>query len=100
MDTEKISFHIISYAGDSFSKMREALSEAKLGNFQKADELMSSAKKTLTEAHNAHTEVITLEAQGEKSEYSVLLAHAQDTLMNAILAEKILEEFIELYKNK
>ena len=63
MDTEKISFHIISYAGDSFSKMREALSEAKLGNFQKADELMSSAKKTLTEAHNVHTEVITLEAQ-------------------------------------
>ena len=66
MDTEKISFHIISYAGDSFSKMREALSEAKLGNFQKADELMSSAKKTLTGAHNVHTEVITLEAQGEK----------------------------------
>ena len=89
MDTEQISFHIISYAGDSFSKMREALSEARLGNFQKADELMKAAKKTLTEAHNAHTEVITMEARGEKCEYSVLLAHAQDTLMNAIFAETV-----------
>ena len=35
MDTEKISFHIISYAGDSFSKMREALSEANSAIFRK-----------------------------------------------------------------
>ena len=44
MDLEQVSFHIISYAGDSFSQMREALSEAKTGNFEKAEELMTNAK--------------------------------------------------------
>ena len=100
MDLEQVSFHIISYAGDSFSQMREALSEAKTGNFEKAEELMTNAKKTLTEAHNKHTEIITAEKKKEKTEYSVLLSHAQDTLMNAILAETLIEELIDVYKNK
>ncbi|MBP9479598.1 MAG: PTS lactose/cellobiose transporter subunit IIA [Sebaldella sp.] len=100
MDLEQISFHIISYAGDSFSQMREALSEAKQGNFERSEELMASAKKMLNDAHNTHTEIIVAEAKGEKSEYSVLLSHAQDTLMNTILAETLIEELIEVYKNK
>ena len=52
------------------------------------------------QAHNTHTEIIVAEAKGEKSEYSVLLSHAQDTLMNTILAETLIEELIEVYKNK
>ena len=47
-----------------------------------------------------HTEILVSEAQGNKAEYSVLLSHAQDTLMNAILAETLLSEMIELYKTR
>lgn len=100
MNIEEISFGIISYAGDSFYQMREAIQSAKKKEFEKADEHMKEAKKLLREAHDIHTKVIVGESGGGKAEYSVLLTHAQDTMMNSILFETIAEEFIEMYKNK
>ncbi len=100
MDIEQISFQIISFSGDSFSTMVKALGKAKEKKFDEAEKLMEEAKKTLDEAHNVHTEILVSEAQGNKAEYSVLLSHAQDTLMNAILAETLLSEMIELYKTR
>ena len=88
MDIEQISFQIISFAG------------AKEKDFESAEKLMEEAKKSLDDAHNVHTEILVSEAQGNKQEYSVLLSHAQDTLMNTILAETLLSEIIELYKAK
>ena len=86
MDIEQISFQIISFSGDSFSTMVKALGKAKEKKFDEAEKLMEEAKKTLDEAHNVHTEI--------------LVSHAQDTLMNAILAETLLSEMIELYKTR
>ena len=100
MDIEQISFQIISFAGDSFSTMLRALGKAKEKDFESAEKLMEEAKKALDDAHNVHTEILVSEAQGNKQEYSVLLSHAQDTLMNTILAETLLSEIIELYKAK
>ena len=100
MDIEQISFQIISFSGDSFSTMVKALGKAKEKKFDEAESLMEEAKKTLDEAHNVHTEILVSEAQGNKAEYSVLLSHAQDTLMNAILAETLISEMIELYKTR
>ena len=100
MDIEQISFQIISFSGDSFSTMVKALGKAKEKKFDEAEKLMEETKKTLDEAHNVHTEILVSEAQGNKAEYSVLLSHAQDTLMNAILAETLLSEMIELYKTR
>ena len=98
MDIEQISFQIISFSGDSFSLMLQALEKAKEKDYIMTDNLIEESQKKLDEAHNIHTEILVLEAQGNKLEYSVLLSHAQDTLMNSILAQKLLTEIIELYK--
>lgn len=100
MNYEEISFSIISYAGDAFATMREAINFAKKGEFEKAEETFKKAQDILLEAHNVHTKLIVAETEGKTPEFSILLSHAQDTMMNAILFETITEEFIEMYKNK
>ena len=100
MGIEQISFQIISYAGDSFAKMVEALRKAKGGDFDSSEKLMKEAKELLNMAHNVQTELLVAEAQGQKSEYSILMVHAQDTLMNSILAETLIQEMIDMYRAK
>jgi len=97
MNTEEISFKIISLAGDAFSKLIEALQMAKKGELQEVEALIKSAKAQVNEAHNAQTGLIVKEAQGENPEFSVLLIHAQDTLMNTILTMTLVEEMISMY---
>ncbi|MFJ5625058.1 PTS lactose/cellobiose transporter subunit IIA [Peribacillus loiseleuriae] len=98
MNYEQIAFQIISLAGDSFSQMMEALKEAKAGHFEKAESIFKEADEQLNEAHKVQTEMIVHEAQGEKNEFSVLLIHAQDTLMNTILSSTLIKELIELHQ--
>jgi PTS system cellobiose-specific IIA component len=42
--------------------------------------------------------MIQKEASGEKLELSLLLMHAEDHLMTAILAKDLIEEMIEIYR--
>ncbi|MGL5152612.1 MAG: PTS lactose/cellobiose transporter subunit IIA [Clostridium sp.] len=100
MNYEEISFGIISYAGDAFATMRQAINYAKKGEIEKSEATLEEARKTLLLAHNEHTKLIAGEANGVKPEYSIILSHAQDTMMNTILFETITEEIIEIYKNK
>lgn len=95
---EQIAFQIISAAGDAFSMMLEALSKAREGNFDQAGELMTRADKFLSEAHKAQTSLIVEESRGAKPECSVILVHAQDHLMNAMLAKPLIAEMIQLYR--
>ena len=80
--------------------MREAINYAKKKDFEKAEETFKKAQATLLMAHNEHTKLIVGEAEGKTPEFSILLSHAQDTMMNTILFETITEEFIDMYKNK
>lgn len=97
MNTEEISFKIISLAGDAFAKLIEALQMAKKGEHQEVKALFDMAKEQINEAHNVQTELIVKEARGEKAEFSVLLIHAQDTLMNTMLTMTLVEEMIGMY---
>lgn len=100
MNIEEISFAIISHAGDAFANLRIAIQHAKKKEFEECDNAFLEAKKGLSIAHDVHAKLLSIEANGEKCEYSILLAHAEDTLMNTILFETIAEEFIDMYKNK
>lgn len=100
MNNEQICFTIISLAGESFAMMSQALQYAKRKEFDKADASMEEAKQILHKAHVVHTELLSAEANGITPEFSVILVHAQDNLMNTILAETMFTEMIDLYKNK
>ncbi|ELY0461107.1 PTS lactose/cellobiose transporter subunit IIA [Listeria innocua] len=98
MDIEKISFSLISLAGDSFSKLIEALQAAKESNTELVDHLLKEADDLMIEAHKVQTEMLIQETRGEQASFSVLLVHAQDTLMNTILASTLIREMIEMHQ--
>lgn len=99
-DVQTVSFQIIGYAGDAFSCFYKSVEAARKGNFELADSLVGQGKSSLTKAHNAQTDLLAAEARGENVEHSVILVHAQDHLMTAIMYEHIAREFIELYKER
>ncbi len=98
MDLEETVFTIISHAGNAKSMCFEALNEARVGNFDKADEFISKAKDELNETHEIQNKMIQNEACGKKQEVSLLLVHAEDHLMAAILSKDLIKEMIEMYK--
>lgn len=73
---------------------------AKNGDFDGATLLMKQAKEELSQVHNIQTSLIQEEAAGKKQEFSLLLMHAEDHLMNAILAKDLISELIEMHRDK
>ena len=98
MDLESIVFAIIVHAGNAKSNCFEALNAAKNGNFEEADKLIEGAKNELLKAHHVQTDMLQKEAAGDKQQITLLLIHAEDHLMSALLAKDLIEEIIELYK--
>jgi len=100
MTDEQRWFSIIAFAGESFALLNEALQAARGGDFLAAERAFSDSEKVLQQAHAIQTEVLQGEMSGQPVTFSMLFVHAQDHLMNVLLAQNIYREFIELYKNK
>jgi PTS system cellobiose-specific IIA component len=98
MNVEEIVFTIISHAGNARSNCYEALKYAKEGNFNEAEIYIKKAGEEILKAHHVQTDMIQKEASGEKQEITLLLMHAEDHLMNAILAKELIKEMVELYR--
>ncbi|MCG0275944.1 MAG: PTS lactose/cellobiose transporter subunit IIA [Thermosediminibacteraceae bacterium] len=98
MNPEQIIFTLISHAGNARSYCFDSLKHARSGNFKEAKKCLRKAGEEILEAHHVQTEMIQKEVQGEKQELSLLLVHAQDHLMNAMLAKDLVEEMISLYE--
>ncbi len=95
-----ISFGIIANAGDARSFAFEALAAAKEGKFDEAEELMQKSKDASTLAHKSQTDLLFAAMNGNAPDVDILLVHAQDHLMTSMLAQELIAELIELYKNK
>jgi len=95
---ELICFQIIAASGSAKSMYVEAIQEAKKGNFEKAKEFTQEGQKLFLEAHKAHAGLIQKEASGEKVEFSLLLMHSEDQLMNTETTKLMALEMIELYE--
>ncbi len=100
MDNESVAMELITYSGNARSMAFQALEEAKHGNFEKAEELMAESKNENVKAHNAQSDLLFAEANGNKVEVGILLVHAQDHLMTSMLAIELIQELIILYKEK
>ncbi|MBL1229178.1 PTS lactose/cellobiose transporter subunit IIA [Enterococcus sp. BWB1-3] len=99
-EQEKSIFQIISSAGDSRGAAFEALRLARKGKFEEAEVKMQEAKEKSITAHEEQTALITKEINGEKTETTLLMVHAQDHLMNSLLARDLIEEMIGMLKEK
>ncbi len=94
----ELSFSIIAVAGDAKNVAMEAIKEAKQGNIETAKELIVQSRQGLVEAHKFQTQLIHAEANGEKTEMSVILVHAQDHLMTSMTFQQMAAEMVDLYE--
>lgn len=97
---QMISFGIIAAAGQARSLAFEALKAAREQDFEKADDLLNQSKDAALEAHHQQTKLLSKEAAGDHTPVDVMLVHAQDHLMTAMLAQELIGELVNLYKTK
>ena len=97
------AMEIILHAGDARLKCKEALDQIALFDVENAKSKLKESQEEITKAHKVQTDAIQNETRGEKSEYSLLFAHAQDTLMtiySEINIAKQLIKIFEVYENR
>lgn len=95
---EMICFQIISNSGAAKSNYVEAIQKAKEKDYETAKELMEGAEEFFVGAHKVHADLIQREAQGQKTEFSLLFMHAEDQMASCEMAKLLAEEIIELYQ--
>lgn len=98
-ESAKIAMALISNGGNARSLAMKAIRAAKSGDFKEASKDMEECNQFLVSAHKSQTELLTCEANGETVELSILLIHAQDHIMNAIVVRDLAEEIMDIYKN-
>lgn len=77
---------LIMFGGNAKSDAMEAISAAKKGNFELADQKIMDAKESLVQAHHSQTQMLTQEAQGNHVQVTLLTVHSQDTIRKKSLS--------------
>ncbi|MCG9629064.1 PTS N,N'-diacetylchitobiose transporter subunit IIA [Vibrio mediterranei] len=96
-ELEDVVMGLIINSGGARSLAYDALAKAKAGDFETATKLMADSRQSLNEAHMVQTRLIEND-QGEGSNVSLVLVHAQDHLMTSMLARELVSELIELHR--
>ena len=97
-EQEQTIINLIVNAGSARSSAIEAIQYAKAGDLEKAEELINAAKESVNEAHHAQTEMIQAEIRGEKTPLNLLMVHAQDHLMCALVVIDLAQEFVAIWQ--
>jgi PTS system cellobiose-specific IIA component len=92
------SMAIILHAGDARLHVKLALDAIAESDFTKAKDCLVKATDEIRIAHREQTDAIQGEAQGIKTEYSLLFAHAQDTLMTIYSELNIAKQMIAIFE--
>lgn len=100
-ESEKQVMGLISSSGESRSKAFEALQKVRTGDYESAHGLLQESKDLDVEAHNIQTKMIQRELNSEdKTEVTLLMAHAQDHYMTAQLSRDLIEEMIKIFEER
>ena len=86
MSMEETIMTLVVKSGQAHSAAYEALGEAKQGRFEEAQKKMQESAQWV------------MEARGEMDQISLIGVHAQDHLMDCMLARELITEMIELYR--
>ena len=95
---EEAVTEIIVNAGQSRSLCFEALHAARQGNIDEAKSLLREADGYARQAHKMQTKLIEQDAGEGRQLMTLIMVHAQDHLMNSLLARELSEEIIHLYQ--
>ncbi len=95
----QIATQVIIHAGNARSLVYEAFKDIESSNYTACDEKLAQARDEISAAHNVQTELIQAEARGEEVRLSLLLTHAQDTLMIAMSERMVAQRLANLVQN-
>lgn len=90
---------IILAAGDARVKCKEALDAIAAFDLDLAKSKLKESQVKITEAHKVQTDAIQGETRGEEAEYSLLFAHAQDTLMTIYSEINIAKQMVKIFES-
>ncbi|HAI3927294.1 TPA: PTS transporter subunit EIIC [Escherichia coli] len=96
---EELVMELLINAGQARSDAMEAIRCAGQKDWQGATKLMASSESACLQAHKIQTALISQDEGCGKIEVNLILIHAQDHLMNAILCQDLAREIISLRKD-
>lgn len=89
---------LLVQAGSARSAALSALRLAREGVFHEAEIQLAASKESVNAAHKQQTSLIGRDEGCGKIQVTLILVHAQDHLMNAMLILDLAGEIIELYR--
>lgn len=95
---EEIVTNLVVQGGNARSLAMEAIQAAKAGKFDEADNLIAECEKAMNAAHESQIDMIHQEIEGNSMPVKLLMVHAQDHVMDAIVVQDLAREIIDLYK--
>lgn len=95
---ENTVMELIINAGESKSCAMEALHAAKKGEWDQVDSLLEQSLAASKRAHLVQTELIGLDEGEGKISVNLIMVHAQDHIMTAMLAKEMIEEMINIHR--
>lgn len=95
---EECIMNLIVLSGESRSLAFEAMQYARERDFAQADEKMKESAQASIKAHEMQTELLQDEVGGNPVPVSLMMIHAQDHLMDSLLARDLVAEIIQLRK--
>ncbi|WP_424141053.1 PTS lactose/cellobiose transporter subunit IIA [Psychromonas aquatilis] len=98
MDLEMTVMELIINAGESKSLAMQALTSAKKGQWDEVDSLLAESTEAAKRAHKVQTELIGMDEGEGKVPVNLIMVHAQDHIMTAMLARELIEELIDIHR--
>lgn len=95
---ESTVMELIIHAGEARSSSMQALQAARKQQWQEAETALQEATQAAREAHRIQTALIGADEGCGKIPVNLILVHAQDHLMNAMLCRELVEEIIYLHR--
>ena len=92
------SIQLILHGGNAHSLAMQAVTEARSGAFDKAEEMLQRANAEEMEAHRAQTALLAKEAQGVETTPDILLVHALDHVSAGSPNIDWARELVDLYR--
>ncbi|WP_437611292.1 PTS lactose/cellobiose transporter subunit IIA [Erwinia sp. V71] len=98
MDFEQIMMELLINAGEARSHAMSAIQFARKREWQQADQALQASVEAAKGAHRIQTQLIGADEGTGKVPVTLIMVHAQDHLMNAMLCRDLAEEIVLLRK--
>lgn len=98
MDFEQTMMELLINAGEARSSAMMAIQCARQRDWPAADAALAASDTAAKQAHKIQTQLIGADEGSGKLPVTLILVHAQDHLMNAMLCRDLAEEMVLLRK--